>query len=253
MQIGITGETKDWLIAAECGYDYFEERLMRITELDEADFAEVKKIPARTGLKARFYNCFFSGNLRLYELSRDRLKSYCDKAFDRAAALGGEIAVIGSGGARAIPEGQTKEQTEQMFVDILRLIGETAAKYAMKVVVEPLNKNETNFINTVAEGAAIARKVCLGNVGTLVDFYHCSVNGESLDDLDKVKDVLWHAHVARPFPDRGAPKQSDIPLVAPYAEALKKIGYDGAITVECAWNNVREEAREAFKVMELFR
>ena len=89
MQIGITGETKDWLIAAECGYDYFEERLMRITELDEADFAEVKKMPARTGLKARFYNCFFSGNLRLYELSRDWLKSYCDKAFDRAAALGG--------------------------------------------------------------------------------------------------------------------------------------------------------------------
>ena len=113
---------------------------------------------------------------------------------------------------------------------------------------------ERNFINTVDEGAAMCRMTGHSSVGLLVDFYHFYMNGEDLDELGRAADILWHAHIARPSRDRGAPKEKDIPAITEYAEVLKRIGYNARLSLECNWQNgVDKDAGDALKVMSVFR
>ena len=48
---------------------------------------------------------------------------------------------------------------EDRFVDILKIIGEEGARLGIRLAVEPLNRDETNFINTVGEATRIAARV----------------------------------------------------------------------------------------------
>lgn len=249
MKLGIAGNLAYLQTAAECGYDHFEAQLAPIMKLSDEEFAEIIRTHEQTRIKARYFICFFDGNVNLYGCSDAWLKEYCDKVFPRAASLGGEIAVIGSGAARSIPSGMPREECEKRFIEIMRIIGKKAEQYKMKTVIEPLNKKETDFINTVPEAVDVCRKTDMKNVGTMVDFYHFSVNGENLDELYEAKDFLWHVHVARPFPDRGALTASDITYIKPFAETLKKIGYNGSVTLECVWKNFAAEAEAAKPVM----
>ena len=105
MRIGVTrmsagGDPGDWIAAAESGYDYFEENLAPIAVMTEAEFRKVAELPRITGLKAEAFNCFFGGDVKMYEYPDAWFHDYCARAFERAALLGGEIAVIGSAGAR---------------------------------------------------------------------------------------------------------------------------------------------------------
>lgn len=255
MRIGIAGRPDDWLVAAELGYDYFEENLAPIAEMSDEDFREVRKLPRRTGIKAEAFNCFFGGDVKIYEYPDVWFRDYCTSAFDRAATLGGEIAVIGSAGARSVPGNMSREDAEKRFIDVLRIAGDEAERVNMRVVIEPLNHFECNFINTVPEGADLCRKTGHKAVGTLVDFYHYYVENEKPGDLFAARDRLWHAHFARSASDRGAPKQEDAAAIASCAEALKNAGYtEGRISLECCWQtNIRVDAKEAFALMEPFR
>lgn len=250
MRVGVAGGKDDWPVAARLGYDYFEANLSAVAALSEAEFSEWKRFPAATGIAAEAFNGFFGGDVRLYEASDGRLKNYCARALDRAAALGGKIAVVGSGRARSVPEGMAADEAEARFAAILRIVGDCAAAVGMKAVIEPLNRLECNFINTVEEAAALCRKAGHPAVGVLVDFYHFYVNGEAVGALDSAAGRLWHAHLARPATDRGAPKAGDVAALAPYADALRRIGYTGRLSLECAWQtSLPADAGEALAVM----
>lgn len=257
MRIGVTrmsagGDPGDWIAAAESGYDYFEENLAPIAVMTEAEFRKVAELPRITGLKAEAFNCFFGGDVKMYEYPDAWFHDYCARAFERAALLGGEIAVIGSAGARSVPENMKREDAGKRFIDILRIAGDEAEKVNMRVVIEPLNHFECNFINTVPEGAELCRSLGHKAVGTLVDFYHYYVENETPADLVIARDKLWHAHIARPNPDRGAPRNEDRAAVKNYAAALKKAGYSGGrISLECWWRT--DYGDEIFAVMDEFR
>lgn len=51
MRIGVAGRPDDWLVAAERGYDYFEENLAPIAAMTDEEFRAVRELPRRTGLK----------------------------------------------------------------------------------------------------------------------------------------------------------------------------------------------------------
>ena len=72
--------------------------------------------------------------------------------------IGIKILVLGSSGSRSIPEGFDRAEAEEQFTGFLKKIAPAAEKYGVIVAIEPLQTQETNFINTVKEGAEIARK-----------------------------------------------------------------------------------------------
>lgn len=97
---------------------------------------------------------------------------------ERAAESGCKIVVIGSGKARYIPENFSREYAASQFCEIMDICGEIGKDYCIKIAIEPLNYDETNYINTVAEGLEFCRTVANSNVGVLADFYHIYKTGE---------------------------------------------------------------------------
>ena len=123
------------------------------------------------------------------------------------------------------------EAAKARFVEMLRICGEEAAKYGIRLVIEPLYRNDSNFIHTVAEAVELARMSGCDNVGALVDFYHFSMNGEDEHGLECARGMLFHAHMARTG-DRRMPREENAEQVKVWLQMLKDIDYHGEIALE---------------------
>lgn len=256
MRFGVC-TNKDFDLVAKAGYDYIETAFVTIANQSDAEFDAFARTILDTGLKAETFNCFFFGDIKLIGDGIDlkRIEEFSRRGMKRAAMLGGEVAVIGSGNARRIPEGFDREKATEQFVEILRLCGDIAGENGMKIVVEPLNPKETNFINTVQDGLELSRRVDHPNVGALVDFYHMYLCGESEQSVASSGGAIIHAHLARANEDRGFPvTEEDLTYCKKWAQSLKDCGYDGRLSLECIWHaDFNESILRARKALELFR
>lgn len=257
MKIGVCANYDRWGIIAAAGYDYVEGNFSKIARATEEEFEEMKEALAASGIKMEATNGFFPGDFQLYskdnfEEIKKNVREYCERGFARGASLGQKVAVIGSSGARNIREGYTREEAEEQFCEVLRICGEVGEKYGVAVTVEPLNTKETNFIITFADGMDIAKKVNHPNVLAMIDLYHHAQNGEPLSTLDGTKGVLVHAHLARA--DRLTPTPDDAAEIDPKIEYLKKVGYDGRISLESKHHPDFETAiKNAYPLLSKYR
>ena len=232
--------------------DYVEFPLTRIADLTDEEFADLKKRLADNNIVVGATNVFLPGNIKICgpEMNVDTIKEYADGALKRASELGVDICVLGSGGARKIPEDVNFEDGMKQLYESIKLIGDCAARYGVTIVLEPLNKLETNTINTVAEGAKIVRTLNHPNVKLLADIYHMGMENESLDVIVENKDIILHTHIANPYDDRACPVEGD----GYDYEAVKKVfadaGYDVRLSVEGkAKENITKETFEGVKFL----
>ncbi len=257
MRIGVCATHDRWGIVAEAGYDYVEGSFSKIAMASDEKFDDMKRMRAESGLDVEATNGFFPGDFVLYskdnfEVIKANVREYCEKGFSRGRDLGQKVAVLGSSKARNIREDYTREEAEAQFVEILRICGDVGSKYGIVVTVEPLNANETNFINTFAEGVEIAKKANRPNVLAMIDLYHHAVNGEPLSTLDGTKGILVHAHIARS--DRYTPTLDDIGEIAPKIEYLNSTGYDGRMSLECRHvPDFETSVKNAYELLSRFR
>lgn len=267
MKIGVCTNLTEWKNVADNRFDYVEANLSSLCLASDAEFEEWKKAREFCGLPVEAYNGFFPGDFCIYgEMDKDgkiipnfeyklfEIREYTEKGLSRAKALGGKIAVLGSSGARRIPETISREDAEAHFVNLLRVCGDVAEKYGMRIAIEPLRYAETNFINTVSEGAEICRRANHPSVGLLVDFFHFYSNGESLEDIKKAGDLIIHTHIARPNADRKYPTESDKEKCREWVGVLDAIGYNERISLECSFGGKLREAIPLTKtVMDMFK
>ena len=246
-------------LLVELGYDYFECNYGWLACLDDATYAEQSKIVEKNTLVGEAFNGFFPGNMQLYakdgnqdEILRN-VATYTERGFARATAWGCRVVVIGSGGARAIPEGMTREETEAQFARVLAVCGETADKYGVRVTIEPLSRNECNYLHTIEECMAVAKLSGHPSVGGMIDFYHHNYNQDAFDGSQDYADKLYHAHFSTAV-YRNAPTSADVDELNYVAGILKHCPHIERLSLECAWKPGFEVCvREARPVMELFR
>ena len=225
--------------AREAGFDYLEASVPNLVrpfdpeEVFEQTLADYRK--AAAGLPIESVNLFLPRELRCTgpdAVPLDRLADYAETVCRRLARAGIPILVFGSGGARALPDGWPKEEADRQFVALLSRIGPIAERHGVQIAVEPLARVECNYLNTVDEGAALARASGSPAVGVLADSFHWGRNGETADTILAAKDRFLHAHVAT-LPNRKAPGLEPYDFT-PFFRALAAIGYDGRVTVEAA-------------------
>jgi len=249
MKIGACGSIFKAPAIKEAGFDFLETAFWKFGEsMTDEEYSNQAKEFEKIGLPVQSYNCFFPNGMKIYEDGAfEAIKKHIEIAFPRTSALGGKIAVIGSGAARNVDEGIDRDIANQKFLDILSLCGETADKYGMKIAIEPLNFDETNFINTVGQGADFARKCGKSNVGVLVDFFHFELVNEKKDALNEVKDILIHAHLSNRTQNesRHVPEEADLEALKEWASMLKAADYKGDIAIEC---DFREDYRADLKI-----
>lgn len=231
--------------------DFLEEHIQNLLKPTEPDaaFEENRKRAAASPVPVRAANCFLPGTLKCVgpQVDLAALERYAATAFARAKQAGIEIMVFGSGGARKIPDGFAKAQAEEQFVALLKRLGPLAAPHNVTIVVEPLNKGECNFINSLADGAALVRATGHPNVWLLADIFHMLRDGEKPEEIAKYGALLRHVHLAE-NEKRAAPgvKGDDF---RPFFEALKKVGYDRRMAVEPAWKDRAAESVLALRTI----
>lgn len=105
------------------------------------------------------------------------------------------------------PPGVGRSQALSWLVDALRECAETALALGVELVVEPINRYETDLINTIDEGLALVERVGAANVGLLPDTFHMNIEEPSIEaSLRRAGPWIKHFHVAdsnRRYPGAG--------------------------------------------------
>jgi len=252
MRFGWCGSEETIPIVKAAGYDYVELPLaatLRPEDPARADLGALRS--ALEGLGPTAFNVFLPGDLKVTGPAVDaaRQERYLQAAFARAAAIGGTVAVFGSAGARNYPEGFSKETALGQIVQFLKLAGPIAAQYGVTVAIEPLNTGESNIVNSVAEGVAVAREVGHPSIQVLSDLYHVDREGQPYSETAAAGSRLRHVHVAGKE-GRRAPILDDIDYIAGFFRVLKETAYTGAVSVE---GNAPDPAVQAPESLEVLR
>jgi sugar phosphate isomerase/epimerase len=236
----------------DAGYDYLEAGVQKflVPQEDRAAFEANLKSVTDAPIPVYACNSFLPNTIKVVGPDADpqAALAYAQTAFERAKETGIKRIVFGSGGSRKIPEGFDRDQARRQFVSLLKEMGPLAAAGDVIVVIEPLNRNETNFINTVTEGTDIARLVNHPNICVLADFYHMAVENESPDGIRYAGDLLKHCHIAEKE-NRMAPGTTDYDF-RPYFKALKEIGYQGGVSIEGRWGDFDAHLPVALQTMQ---
>jgi len=232
-KVKIGYNTDDLEKAKKTGFDFAEVLVKNFTALSDEDFAKFLEKHKAVGIPTPVGNNFIPVDLKLVgpEVDKDKQMEYVRKAFDRAQKLGLQVIVLGSGGARKVPEGFSKDEAWKQLVDFAKRIAPEAKKRGIVVAVEPLQKGETNTINTAAEGLKWVQAVGHPNFKLMVDFYHLSLEKEDPSILVTAKKHIKHIHIANPYL-RQFPMSSEEFDYSTFFATLKKINYQGGISIE---------------------
>ena len=224
------------------GFDYLEAGVTSlIPDEDDAAFAPVLAKFQASPIPVAAFNLFLPRDLVIVgpDIDQPRIERYVHRALARIQAVGATIAVIGSGRSRRVPDGFSRDEATAQIVRFLNVVADAADSTEVTIAIEPLNHNESNIINSVAEGVDFARRVNRPPIQVLADFYHMDEDDEPLTTITDNKDWLAHIHVA----DSGrlAPGTGTYPY-ATFVEQLRQAGYDGMVSVECRWGDFEAEA-----------
>jgi len=234
MEIGVCAGLEHAPALADAGAAYLEVNVQQFLKprADEAAFAESRRQAVACPLPLRAANGFLPGDLKSTgpAFAPDAVCDYAAVAFERAAAMGIEHIVFGSGGSRGLPEGFDPQQATNQFVDLLGRLAHLAARFGVTVVIEPLSRKECNFLNTVEEGAAIVQRVDHPSIRLLADLYHMLQNDEPPRSLARHGRLIAHAHVAEKA-ERTCPGVVGDDF-RPFLRALAEGGYAGRMSIE---------------------
>lgn len=233
------------------GYAYIEESVGGFLVPMESEEKFMEKFTRFKEANFDVYACnsFLPSSLKSVgpDPKHDEILAYAETAFRRANKAGIKIIVFGSSGSRKIPKGFDREEAKQQFVRLLKRMGPVAHRFNIVVCIEPLNRGECNFINSLAGGAQIVGLVGHSNIKLLADFYHMAREGEGPDEVIKAGRYLRHCHIAE-NKGRTPPGKARDDFTG-YFEALKQINYRGRISVECRWKDFTGELPTAIAYM----
>jgi D-psicose/D-tagatose/L-ribulose 3-epimerase len=154
--------------------------------------------------------------------------------------IGPLYSVVGKADA-VEPKQQAKEFA--LVVKNLKVLAEYAAAKGVTLCVEPLNRFETDFLNTTDKGLKLVKAVGSPAVKLHLDTFHMNIEEKNqAAAILKAGKHLAHFHACGS--DRGTPGGDHIdwkPIVA----ALKKIGYKGDVVIESFTTDVKVIARAA--------
>ena len=147
------------------------------------------------------------------------------------------------GKTRIVSEEQ-KKQERAWCVDILKEVSQIAGDCGVTLGLEPLNRFETDMVNTVDQALSILDEVGNPNLKLVLDTFHSNIEEKDIPaSIRKIgKDLL--CHVQGNESDRGTPGTGHLEWQG-IREALADIGYDGAVVIETFGQPSKELARAA--------
>lgn len=135
---------------------------------------------------------------------------------------------------------QQKQVEWDRAVENLHKVCEMAAAKGLEIALEPLNRFETDLINTAAEVMNLIRDIDHPAAKVLLDGFHMNIEEPDIEGAIRlVGDKLIHVQVSENY--RGTPGTGQTRWDA-FKRGLTAIGYEGAISIESFTPEIQELA-----------
>lgn len=214
----------------EMGYDGVE---LPVFEMDADHFAKLGKKLGELGLERTAVTVCsadanpISGDAGIRQAGLDHLK----QAIDMCRAVGSEFLCgpIHSALGEFSGSGPTPDEWKH-GQDTLSQAGDYAQQAGVTLVVEYLNRFECYLLNCAEDTARFCREIGHPHVKMMWDTFHANIEEKDIEAaVTAAADQIVHVHISEN--DRSTPGEGGVDWDANF-QALKKIGYDGWLTVE---------------------
>jgi D-psicose/D-tagatose/L-ribulose 3-epimerase len=133
------------------------------------------------------------------------------------------------GKARMVSPEQRKIEW-QLAVQNLRIVCEMAADRGLEIALEPLNRFESDLINTAEDVLRLVKEINHPAAKIILDGFHMNIEEPNIVAAIKTAgDLLIHVQVSENY--RGTPGTGQTNWAA-YKEGLEAINYKGVISIE---------------------
>lgn len=217
--------------AAKFGYHGIE---LALREASEVDPAWLSKALTRHGLSV---SCISTGQvfavLGLYFTHpdpsvREKTVTVFKDLISLAADFGG-LVNVGRARGYYVPDRDPAE-TEALFIEACRALCDYAEPKGVDIIVEPVNRYEINFINSVDEGADIVARVERDNIGLMPDVFHMNIEDVSIGNT-LAANSQWVKYIHLADSNRWAPGEGHLDFDDVF-RGLRTAGFDGWGSIE---------------------
>lgn len=215
--------------AATMGYDGIE---LALKHADEIAAHELERLLSKNNLEV---SCISTGQIYADtglmftdpdEHKRSLLRNQFQGIIDLAADFG---RIVNIGRVRGVL-GNNPAEALNRCIDMTETLCAYADKKNVRLVLEPVNRYETDFINTLAQAAELIGRVGHKNIGLMPDVFHMNIEDPSIGgELKKYARFVNYIHLAdsnRQAPGWGHTDFEDI-----FAN-LSASNYSGWLSVE---------------------
>jgi D-psicose/D-tagatose/L-ribulose 3-epimerase len=232
-------KVKDW------GFDAIE---IAIEDPSHVDPALLKKALDDGGLACKTV-CAAVGPGRDFRGSKQEQQTsmnYMKGLLDMMPVFGADVLVgpLYSSVGRA--EAKTEDEFRQQWDAVVKNLQELsayAAERKLQLAIEPLNRYETDFINTCSQVLKLVDDIGNDAAGILLDTYHMNIEEKNSGAAIRAAGSrLYHFHACGC--DRGTPGNDHIDWKSIVA-ALKEINYDRLAVIESFTTDVKVIAKAA--------
>jgi D-psicose/D-tagatose/L-ribulose 3-epimerase len=236
-ELGLVGRAK------ECGFDVLE---LAVEDPGLITGALVREAGEQAGMGFTVCGAFGPDRDLSHEDAAVRRTGidYVKRCVELAAEIGAPHFVgpmYSAVGRTRMLEPAEREQQRALAVESLKEVAEYAAGRGVRLGVEPLNRFETDLVNTSEQVLELCARVGADNVGVLLDTFHMNIDEKSLGDAIRlVGDRLLQLHACEN--DRGTPGTGHLPWDDVFT-ALGDIGFAGPLVIESFTPAVREIAK----------
>jgi D-psicose/D-tagatose/L-ribulose 3-epimerase len=171
---------------------------------------------------------------------------YMMKAIDQMVVLDAPVLVgpvySSVGRADAVPPAEYKQQWKTVVGNLKRICKYAESK-GKQICMEPLNRFETDFINTCDQALKMVKDVGSPALKLHLDTFHMNIEEkDQAAAIRKAGKTLGHFHACGS--DRGTPGGDHIAW-KDIARALKQVRYNGDVVIESFTTDVKVIARAA--------
>jgi D-psicose/D-tagatose/L-ribulose 3-epimerase len=175
---------------------------------------------------------------------RENARKYILWLIDAAKNVGSPVIcgpMYSAVGKEHLEDRECREREWILAVTELRDLADFAAEKGIKLALEPLNRFETDMINTVAQGLSFIKDVGRENIGFHLDTFHMHLEEKSSPEAIRLAgNKIFHFHACEN--DRGVPGTGQVHWQE-IASALKSTHYPGPVVIESFTSQVKEIAR----------
>ncbi len=158
------------------------------------------------------------------ELAIERIKEHMALARELRA-----IVILGLIRGRRMPD-MPEAEARRLMMDGFRACADEAERLGVDLVIEPINRYETDLLNTVGETLAVLEELGSPRMGLLLDTFHMNIEEPSIEgSIRAAGRRVRHVHVADS--NRWAPGFGHLDFHAIVNE-LRVTGYEGFLSAE---------------------